>query len=306
MRIEIASSVALYLGTAAAAAGFVWGVFDKLEGVLSKHSKQSLHRWLVNYQGKAVTVRWSVILTQLFDSLFGKKHLSFRCFFRSSIASLIVIFFLLLVTISRNPQLLGFITSTVKAGMHTRVKWLYVSWFLATLIPDYISLLKTRLLLAWMRKVPGKFTVLLLLLDFILTTVVARFSVALVFSMAVLLNVNLKPETTGFMKVAGRMWREFLQGILSPLSFPPISSGMSDTHIFVSVAPWFYATYATSVWVWLYVSAGLLVKGGKALDVTSNWFRSVLDIEGQPVRSIGVVASLLTFILFIVSAPFIW
>ena len=68
---------------------------------------------------------------------------------------------------------------------------------------------------------------------------------------------------------------------------------------------WFYSTFVTSVWVWMYALGGLLLRGARRLDMVMGLFRKVIDVEAKPIRSIGYAAVLITTLLFLVLLPWV-
>ena len=66
----------------------------------------------------------------------------------------------------------------------------------------------------------------------------------------------------------------------------------------------FYSTFFTSIWLWLYLLAGALsslVMGGLA---TIQWTKRFMDIEKKPILSIGTMSILLVSLGFLLYAPF--
>ena len=84
--------VVAYIGAWLATIGTVWVLFDRAERIASDEVKHSLRRWLrreVNPSG--IRTKWPETFAGVFDSVFGKRHLSWRCVWRSCIASLIAV-----------------------------------------------------------------------------------------------------------------------------------------------------------------------------------------------------------------------
>jgi len=59
----------------------------------------------------------------------------------------------------------------------------------------------------------------------------------------------------------------------------------------------FWAGFAPSIWMWLYVLALFVTRGLLRSEKLVNWLRWALDIEKAPFRSIGAVAATLAFIV---------
>lgn len=58
----------------------------------------------------------------------------------------------------------------------------------------------------------------------------------------------------------------------------------------------FWAGFALSIWMWLYVAALFVTRALLRSEKLVNWLRWALDIEKAPFRSIGAVAATLAFI----------
>jgi hypothetical protein len=58
----------------------------------------------------------------------------------------------------------------------------------------------------------------------------------------------------------------------------------------------FWAGFAPSIWMWLYVLALVVTRAVLRSEKLVNWLRWGLDVEKAPFRSIGAVAAALAFI----------
>jgi hypothetical protein len=67
----------------------------------------------------------------------------------------------------------------------------------------------------------------------------------------------------------------------------------------------FYSTYFTSVWVWLYVLSGFVVILGRYLGLGFGFLKRIFDIDNKPIRSLGYVSILLVTVVYLVAAPFV-
>jgi hypothetical protein len=148
---------------------------------------------------------------------------------------------------------------------------------------------------------------LLLVSDLIVTTLLARLNVAVMVSGMVLANINLSPRTTGLPNIANTMWAEFISAMMNPAYLPGImtleSSVPRKDIIALGFGAWFYGTYATSIWLWLYVVSTVLVKGAQAAGVATFRMRWFLDLRNQPFRSLGFVSALITFVVLLSMWP---
>jgi hypothetical protein len=70
----------------------------------------------------------------------------------------------------------------------------------------------------------------------------------------------------------------------------------------------FWAGFAPSIWMWLYVLALFVTRAFLRSEKLVNWLRWFLDVEKNPFRSVGAVAAALAFVasvaIILVSAEF--
>jgi hypothetical protein len=66
-----------------------------------------------------------------------------------------------------------------------------------------------------------------------------------------------------------------------------------------------FSTFFTSVWIWLYVGAGGLLRVLYPVLKGIDWLKENLDVEARPVHTLGLLLAVLTTITFAVSAPFV-
>src|ERR1039457_6711472 len=79
-------------------AGIVWKFFERVEAVLTDQTKLEIAVWLLGVKVGQKVEPWPDTFAEVFDRVFGKKHLSWKCFLRSSIASCAAIGLTLLAT----------------------------------------------------------------------------------------------------------------------------------------------------------------------------------------------------------------
>lgn len=274
MNFSQASFIAAWIGSIS----FVWVLFDRAEKVTSAEAKESASRWLRNLSVD-LPERWPSQFALLFDRIFGERHLSFKCFFRSCIASAISIAILSLICISIRYR--EFSSATDKAFMLAKIG---IVMAMLNFVLDYISLLETRIIIKWMSRAhKSSRLAIFLVLDFIITGLI--FIVAFLI-LALVGGAISYPEWLISTLKNGFLFREGGEGEVITLG------------IFI------YSTYFTSVWIWLYVISGILVRGTASFGSLFKWLKKVLDMENQPFRSIGFVSMFLVSLGFLVALFF--
>ena len=210
---------------------------------------------------------WPDTFAKLFDRVFGTKHLSMKCFFRSCIASVLT------TTVSVLFSWFLYEQSKVDSlSLHFR------DGFMANILPDYVSLLKARVLIGWMRSMRhGSALLGVIVMDFALTLGWALFTAL------VLIHVLYggTPDIAGALNVA-------------------FNHSFDMLFVMRRIGMWYviYPMFFTSIWLWLYAGSGFILKAARRFDVGFDWFNRHFDIEKKPLQSIGLVAGALVAIVY--------
>jgi hypothetical protein len=292
--VSLVADIVQLVGTSSVpvvVAGSVLGVFELGERLASQRAKDSLSRWLLSFdvqRAKALPDGTQ----ELFDRLFGKRHFSLKCFIRSVAFSLGAMAFLGILMFLIYPKgvlsEIAVISSeiVVVLGVALRLPW--------SIIIDYISLFKTRIILRTLTQLQRESKVLesaVLVMDYLfylilfaigeLATMMGGFYIATLWSESVL-PWPMPPE----------MFAEVLEAwFKSNLTLFPINLVEDPVS-----AIFFWSGFAPSIWMWLYVLALFVTRALLRSERIVNWLRWFLDVEKNPFRSIGGVAAVLTFI----------
>lgn len=221
---------------------------------------------------------WQKTFPGVFDAVFGERHVSWGCFWKSSLASSVFAFTLTMIYL-------------VREGGPLELHFVAVYLVVLNFIPDYVSLLQTRYLLKAVARNPSALVLLsLLLADVILT--------GLIF----LLWVPPVTELVGFVIETGEPLAQAARDVSLPdrlreyyFDWPDdflvealSLSGQNSLGIFL------WTTYFTSVWLWLYALSVLIVRTMTRLSRGAAFLRDHLNIEEKPLSSMGFVAGGLT------------
>ena len=292
-----------YLIDVAYIAGLVWGVFYVTHLVVRPGFSDEFGTQLTSLDLATAARTWPSYFAALFDNVLGAKHITWRCFGRSCVMSLTG---LLLISVTYfaftgewrwfefpedDPARTPFVTVLVIATLN--------------LVPDYLSLLETRLVIRLLQARPRVSLLLVLLpLDLLLTAAI----------FLVLVPPNVILFQTLFSLASGELWHMLPQvahnwsqlvSVLpdlattllssSPVSKPP-SSGLYFT---------FYTTFLTSAWVWAFSSALLAYKIAEGFGGRSwRWLtRTFLDMKQKPLLSLGWIAGALVVLVGLVGPP---
>ncbi|MEM8553344.1 MAG: hypothetical protein AAGF71_00825 [Pseudomonadota bacterium] len=157
---------------------------------------------------------WAVSFVELFDALFGKRHLSLRCFSISALFSLGTV--ALFWTLMGGTDLLG------DRATGTLDFWTLVTVAIAVNVAvDFVSLLETRFVLGQLRRVPLVLHPVVLILDAFVTG-------ALIWG-------------------ALWVWQEYGFHTGEKAVLGEVAGGLSILTVF------FYSTFITSLWTWLFI-----------------------------------------------------
>lgn len=219
--------------------------------------------WLINFGGSHVAPArrddlslwlmggseqtWSKQFCSLFDGVFGERHLSLQCMMRSAIASLVSVGLIYLLL----DQVLGVMAFRVDTTLQL---WQVMVFAAAiNILPDYLSLYETRWILGRFDKARGTLTQLAVLL-----------ADAVVSGTIIWIGINL---------------------FLLTQSKPAVTV-VEMMALFSTYAVFFYSTFLTSVWAWLYCASSLLMR------LFVKWrLNRLLDVENQPFRSVALVSA---------------
>jgi hypothetical protein len=68
------------LAAGGALAGIVWKFFERVEAVLTDDTKLAIAVWLLGVRVGQKVEPWPETFANVFDRVFGTKHLSWKCF----------------------------------------------------------------------------------------------------------------------------------------------------------------------------------------------------------------------------------
>ncbi len=250
LELYLENSTLVYFSVVFFTAGVVYQLSESIQIHFADDKNKLLADWLTGkYQSS-----WVKHFNKFFDSVFGEKHFSVKCFIRSCIGSL----FAVIILFGIFDGAFDFFTDGVKNSARIETEFTFYQviglCFTLNFIPDYLSLLQTRWVLQKMELVSstvGKLT--LMIVDLILTATIS--------ALYILLIIELffdKQDALGNLIAA----------------FSPYSV-------------FFYSAFFTSVWGWLYFLTTWTVRISSTRGL-QNW----LDYNKQPVMFIGAVTAI--------------
>jgi len=293
--METYSLVGMYL----AFAGFIWMALTRTDAILTKESKQVLSRWIRQTDLRDVGSRWALPFSMLFDRIFGTRHLAWKCFLRSSIASLFTVFVLALLWLFNLPQETTLIVWHESLGGGVRVPdWaayvlvlsserypgpyafpiatLLIYPLVMNLVPDYLALLETRWTISLLERSRSVWSSgYLLILNVILNLTLSFLFLIFMKNIAVWLVFK---DASEILTVSSLI-SNFRNGLLlfSDSAFP------FDTMNGIFI----YSTFMTSAWSWIFVISGTILNWLGAIDHAKKRIELWFDIDDKPLTALA-------------------
>lgn len=275
---NILLAITAFCGSWLLVAGLTWTLFERIEKVATERAKESAVQFALNYKRSEKLESLGEFLADSFDFVFGSKHLTWGCFFRSCMVSFFCMFIVAVIWISIRPWEVANLYE--RSGFWNPLLYIVAYGLILNIIPDYVSLLQTRLIIGKLKL--EKWSLLFwMIVDLVLTVTIAS-----------LIWVFLLTYDMGFLI----SYSEFSDGILSLSNFVN-----RDTPPMGIV---FYSTFFSSVWMWIYAASISVSKFTKHLDRFQFFSIKYLFREEQPFISLGAISIVIVSLIYILVFPF--
>ena len=262
---------AIDVGSVPGVATAVAKSFEWFEGAINEEARDGIRQSLTDLRPSAIVKPWPVAFSEIVDKVFGRRPLSLSFILRSCVASLLAVAVVGLIFLRRDAIYYSFLAI---AGRRFTFQ-MGVFPLISNLVPDYFSLLVSRWVIRMMiRRNTFGWTATLLGLDLLATLLVAVIGIAftnIVYSLA-FTPAGIPGLSRG--DVAILSTRAFFRN--RRLFAPPY-------HLL------FWASFFTSIWVWLYAVSGFTLNFATKLDSGLRFVNRYLDME-KPLASLGKVA----------------
>jgi len=277
--------------------GGIWHGFARIDSLVSPTAKHQLSDWLLHADVYSGLNRWPGFFVSIFDRIFSSRHFSLKCFRRSAYVSIVAVLLFTLVWASIRPEEFD----TFLHGEFAFDRTLFpVLILVLNIIPDYVSLLQTRKLLAFLKPEHRWFTTLgVILLDWAASTAIF-FLVALpLLSAANWVHFYVGAANAGMdpiAKLAEISPTGTAAGALITI-YETLVELLLEVGIYlhtakggISLGPFFYSTYFASLWVLLHALGCVAARHARHLNRIAGGLRWLFDVENKPVRVIGLFA----------------
>ena len=235
------------------------------------------------------------MITATFDEIFGNKHFTKKCFIRSSIISVAMLTVIIISFHSfvADQSLTKFINTLANQALLADMRSGIILTLFVTMnvIPDYFSLLETRIVVRRIKDNPTAMRVLFLLsIDLIATAAIFIFYCICVYIFIYL--AYSEPIN----------WKLIIDRSMVSLNTEFPSNPEDSIRYFT-----YYTTFATSIWIWLISLLSVIITIMQKIEgrLWERLFQTVLNVEEKPFQSLAWLAVASIAIIFIFSAPFV-
>lgn len=212
---------------------------------------------------------WIPNFTLVFDNFFGSKHLSFKCFYRSSFISIFT-FFSLIYILDFNRSRSDFVNADLEGFLGV----VAIS-ILFNVVVDYISLLETRLVLSTRLPIFFKITI-----DAVFTLMLP-----LMWFGCILYFLS---------------FESYIGAFLTSFEIFFGSGDYSEPGLIEFIRIIVATSFTTSIWLWLHGLAQIFIRCLSPLE----FFVSYLNVKNTPVRATGVIVNFIFTFISIIAFPF--
>ncbi len=244
-----------------------------------------------------------------FDQLFGRKHFTLKCMLRSFFFSFVSLALLFVLAKLHGAMSLSVFWSIVSGETRSKlysnqVRILFIMLFAWSFVADYLSLLKTRVVLYWLDAHSIKRNIVLLPLltgDFCFSAIVFAAGVAVLTPASVIMSaigVHYPSVVFGFVfemfwKIIIVLFTELPGMLVHPLQKP------------LQYSLPFYASLVPSIWLWTWVLTTFAMRIVSHCGPLFRFVSYVLPIAQHPIRTLGILAGSISGIIYgIVAALF--
>lgn len=268
----------------------IWLLFSKAEDLAKTKTKTDIASWLKNSDLEEKLANWPTTFASIFDGIFGEKHFSWRRFSRSCVATCASALILTLLWWVVDSE--GFIACfTVNETTHVTLDIITMLFllFALNLIPDYFSLFETRWILRRLEKTKSSMIILgYLIMDFVATASI--FIIGYVLVCIMFFPVNIMGTDYGLNPLDSPRF------LYDGIAMRSVSSG------YITLGIFFYSTFFTSIWIYMYVISGMVVKVGVYLKFSVGFLGKFFNIDDEPIRFMGYVCMVIASLIFLIVA----
>jgi hypothetical protein len=251
------------------------------------------------------------ITLRIFYNIFGERHLSKKCIKASVIFSTLSLILIFCYSYLYDP--VGFVdvikVNTKNENLTEFTLTIFAIWCIWCLVPDYISLLKTRMIINYIQNKKEKFNfyVFIIFLDFFAGTITFLISTSLLEYTAVLIYSLMTNKLT-VTAPSSNIAQFLLSTSILNITFFVISATIFLNHGYIywimPYADLFWASMWPSAWLWSYIGASIIIQYMIKTFPVVRKIVYFLNFEQHPFRQLGFVGAIIIFLagFFIIGA----
>jgi hypothetical protein len=301
---------------------FIYGPFRFMDGEVSPEIRTKLAEFLKGAEYEPYLGVLPSIVQGTFQRIFGARHFSKRCIGMSVILSLLSIVLTFAFTflyagtgwltdvaktgvfldqwldaLSKNDNTKGLAQFIMSLGKSEFVTLLILVWVCWSVIPDYLALLKSRIVILVLSNTKPKTGSLFLtiIIDFAIASWV--FLTSLVVPQTVLLFIYARFHAPGTFSLSALLVFSFLIGGLLFAFEGAIIAGTGVMYFGIPIANVFWASMVPSIWLWAYIISAVITRGLISARPMLRRLIYLLDVTDHPIRSLGVIAGVIMAVL---------
>jgi len=284
-------------------AGSIVGGFTWVEGVASGDFKRAVTEWL--RRSNLESLSWPDHFLVIFDRVFGTRLFTWKTFLRCTIASLVLCAALTFLWYALRPEsFAGYVDYIGNCRAPLRVDdphcsprayiWLPLFFLLFNVPGDFLGLIVSRKIMGAMLRMKNRVAWLVASVAGTLACLLVYFLVS-VLTTAVLALILVKWDLLSLDQLA-RLW----EGAWNHKVLLGFGFGYDATYNpeWPTLGVFIYTSMFTVAWMWLFLASGWLVRLLSWIDPGWQKFKWLLDIDGHPLKSLGVVAGVIYAVSF--------
>ena len=269
---------------------FIRHVFKDADEDLDPEKRQLLAAILTSEKIWA-SESWIPNFTLVFDRFFGQEHLTWRCFVRSILISMVTFFVLAFCTdLASEYHKMNIIFSQMvghkwPVGYFEVVSTMILAGLIINGLQDYLSLLETRILL----NTPLPITIKILV-DMFLTLLIPLAWLSLFVWSG-------NGFSGSYLGTVRDIWELFAGH--TEASFGGQELGVFRDYFVILFRVVVATSFTTSIWLWLHGLAQLTIQGLNGAKLIISW----LNVKNKPLRAIGTTINVFALVTGIVLFP---
>jgi len=273
-------------------AGGVWKLFAFIDSYAKADTREHLAAYIRGKVYRSQFLALPALASLILTRLFGERHWTLKCLLRSSLLSICSIFALFSFSLLYNRHDTITVWNWLLALPRKPTMEIGAAWLVWAIVPDYVSLFKTRVVLSVLEKFDLSLRSLLAVafIDFFIGAMVFLTSACLFtasLSMVYASHLGKLPHSGAWSLVMSDLLLATI-ALGASVGFTGFN-GILFTNI--PLGDFFWASMVPSVWLWGYIlavlSARLLFSFAWMLDKVSL----LLSVDDHPFKAVGLVAA---------------